>query len=78
MRQVVRAVRIPVVGIGGIATAEDALEFLVVGASAVQVGTASFRDPRAAARVVDGIARFLRQEGLTSVAEIIGTYREET
>ena len=78
VRQVVRAVRIPVVGIGGIATAEDALEFLVVGASAVQVGTASFRDPRAAARVVDGIARFLRQEGLTSVAEIIGTYREET
>lgn len=76
VREAVRAVSIPVVGCGGIATAEDALEFLVVGARAVQVGTASFRDPRAARRVVEGIAEFLREEGLASVEALIGTYRE--
>lgn len=77
VRQVVRAVRIPVIGIGGIVTPEDALEFLVVGASAVQVGTAGFRDPQAAARAVEGISRFLQEEGLATVAELIGAYLEE-
>jgi dihydroorotate dehydrogenase (NAD+) catalytic subunit len=76
VREAVRAVRIPVIGIGGIASAEDALEFLIAGASAVQVGTAGFRDPAAAAGIVEGIERFLRDEGIAGVAEIIGTYRE--
>jgi dihydroorotate dehydrogenase (NAD+) catalytic subunit len=76
VREAVRAVTIPVVGCGGITTAEDALEFLVVGARAVQVGTASFRDPRAARSVVEGIEAFLRAEGLASVEALIGTYLE--
>jgi dihydroorotate dehydrogenase (NAD+) catalytic subunit len=76
VREAVRAVTIPVVGCGGITTAEDALEFLIVGARAVQVGTASFRDPRAARGVVEGIEAFLRAEGLASVDALIGTYRE--
>jgi dihydroorotate dehydrogenase (NAD+) catalytic subunit len=76
VRQVVRAVRIPVIGIGGIATAEDALEFLIVGASAVQVGTAGFLDPQAAVRVVEGLARFLAEEGLSSVNDLIGSFEE--
>jgi dihydroorotate dehydrogenase (NAD+) catalytic subunit len=76
VREAVGAVSIPVVGCGGIVTAEDALEFLVVGARAVQVGTASFRDPRAARSVVDGIEAFLLAEGLASVESIIGSYEE--
>jgi dihydroorotate dehydrogenase (NAD+) catalytic subunit len=76
VREAVRAVSIPVVGCGGIVTADDALEFLLVGARAVQVGTASFRDPRAARSVVEGIEAFLRAEGLASVESFIGTYRE--
>jgi dihydroorotate dehydrogenase (NAD+) catalytic subunit len=63
-------VRIPVIGIGGIARAEDALEFLVAGCAAVQVGTATFANPRAIAEVHDGIAGFLRAKGFTSLAEL--------
>jgi dihydroorotate dehydrogenase (NAD+) catalytic subunit len=76
VREAVRSVKIPVVGCGGITTAEDALEFLVVGARAVQVGTASFADPWAARGVVEGIGAFLRAEGLASVESLIGSYRE--
>jgi dihydroorotate dehydrogenase (NAD+) catalytic subunit len=65
-----RAVRIPVIGIGGIATAEDALEFLVAGCTAVQVGTATFVNPRAIAEVHDGIAAFLGARGLSSPADL--------
>jgi dihydroorotate dehydrogenase (NAD+) catalytic subunit len=65
-----RAVRIPVIGIGGIMRAEDALEFLVAGCSAVQVGTATFVNPRAIAEVHDGIAAFLDGRGLRSLAEL--------
>jgi dihydroorotate dehydrogenase (NAD+) catalytic subunit len=68
--QAARAVRIPVIGIGGIARAEDALEFLVAGCAAVQVGTATFVNPRAIAQVHDGIAEFLRAKGFTSLAEL--------
>ncbi len=70
-----RAVRIPVVGIGGIATGEDAAEFLVAGASAVQVGTASFWDPAAPARVAKELDRFLAQERIARVADLVGTLR---
>jgi dihydroorotate dehydrogenase (NAD+) catalytic subunit len=68
-----RAVRIPVIGMGGITSAEDALEFLMVGARAVAVGTASFTHPDTALRVVEGIRAFLEQEGLASVADWVGT-----
>jgi len=68
--QAARAVRIPVIGIGGIARAEDALEFLVAGCAAVQVGTATFVNPRAIAEVHDGIAAFLERRGLASLAEL--------
>ncbi len=71
--QVVQAVSCPVIGIGGIQTALDALEFLLVGASAVQVGTASLIRPTAAVEILDGLERFLRHQGLTSIREYIGT-----
>jgi dihydroorotate dehydrogenase (NAD+) catalytic subunit len=68
--QAARAVRIPVIGIGGIARAEDALEFLVAGCSAVQVGTATFVNPKTIAEVHDGIAMFLESRGFKSLADL--------
>ncbi len=68
--QAARATRIPVIGIGGIARAEDALEFLVAGCVAVQVGTATFVNPRAIAEVHDGIASFLERRGFKSLADL--------
>jgi dihydroorotate dehydrogenase (NAD+) catalytic subunit len=68
--QAARAVRIPVIGIGGIARAEDALEFLVAGCAAVQVGTATFVNPRAIAEVHDGIAAHLQAKGFKSLADL--------
>jgi dihydroorotate dehydrogenase (NAD+) catalytic subunit len=67
-----RAVNIPVIGLGGIVTADDAVEYLLAGASAVQVGTASFRDPRAPLRVIDGIEKFLKRRALTSIRDVVG------
>ncbi len=71
--QAARAVGIPVVGIGGIMTAEDALAFLIVGATAVQVGTASFVNPRATMEIIDGIETYLADRQLSGVTAIIGT-----
>ena len=68
--QAARAVRIPVIGIGGIARAEDALEFLVAGCTAVQVGTATFVNPKAIAEVHDGIRAFLTAKGFGSLDEL--------
>ena len=68
--QAARAVGIPVIGIGGIVQAEDALEFLVAGCVAVQVGTATFVNPQAIAEVNDGIASFLEANGLSSLADL--------
>jgi len=68
-----RAVRIPVIGIGGIRTGEDALEFLCCGARAVQVGTAIFYDPTAPVRIADEIAGWCRRHGVAAVADVIGT-----
>jgi dihydroorotate dehydrogenase (NAD+) catalytic subunit len=70
----VGALSIPVVGIGGISCARDALEFLLAGAKAVQIGTANFKDPAAAKRIADGIASFAEQRQL-SVEELIGKAR---
>src|SRR5712671_3311268 len=68
--QAARAVSIPVIGIGGITRAEDALEFLVAGCAAVQVGTATFANPRAILDVSDGIASFLEAKGFKSLADL--------
>jgi dihydroorotate dehydrogenase (NAD+) catalytic subunit len=73
--QVASAVNIPVVGIGGIGTAEDAIEFLLAGATAVQVGTANFYNPAAAAQIIAGIEEYLRQQGESSVGSIIGSLK---
>ena len=70
--QVAKAVTVPIIGIGGIETAEDALEFMLAGATAVQVGTANFANPRASEEVVDGIAAYARAEKLPAIRDIIG------
>ncbi len=66
---------LPIIGVGGVATADDALEFLVAGASAIQVGTASFYDPGATETMVDQIANRLAAVGVASVTEIVGSLR---
>lgn len=71
--QVARTVKIPVIGIGGIATLDDVMEFLIAGASAVQLGTVNFYDPTAAQRIVGGLPAALTQLGADSVHEIVGT-----
>jgi len=73
--QAARAVRIPVIGIGGIASAEDALEFLVAGCHAVQVGTANFVDPGIYARILAGFASYLERHRLESIDEVVGSLR---
>ena len=70
--QVTKAVKIPVVGLGGISTTEDAIEFLMAGASAVQIGTANFIDPAVSVKIAQGISRWLDQHKYKSVQEIIG------
>lgn len=73
--QVCGAVKVPVVGLGGIATARDALEFLMAGATAVQVGTANFMDPKACEKIADGIADWMDAHGVKTLNEIRGAAR---
>jgi dihydroorotate dehydrogenase (NAD+) catalytic subunit len=73
VQQVAARVRIPVVGIGGIATIDDVMEFLVAGATAVQIGTANFYSPTASMRVLDALPAAIASLGARSVAEVIGT-----
>ena len=73
--QVAGAVEVPVIGCGGIASAADALEFILAGASAVQVGTATFTNPRAPLDVLEGIEHFMEREGVHRLSEIIGAAR---
>jgi dihydroorotate dehydrogenase (NAD+) catalytic subunit len=70
--QVAKAVKIPVIGIGGIMSAGDAIEFLLAGASAIQVGTGSFIDPGISITILEGIAKYLSDKGCSDVKEIIG------
>jgi len=70
--QVARAVRVPIIGCGGVTTAEDAIEYLMAGASAVQIGTATFRNPRAALDVLEGLEAWLRDNAIEDVNELIG------
>ncbi len=71
--QVAQAVTIPVVGVGGIMSATDALEFLMVGATAVQVGTANFVNPHGTVEIIDGMQTWLRESGIDDVNQLIGT-----
>jgi dihydroorotate dehydrogenase (NAD+) catalytic subunit len=73
--QVVRAVKIPVVGLGGITDVRSALEFLIAGARAIQVGTANFVNPRAALTILEGIGDFCEREGIPEIDGIIGSLR---
>ena len=75
--QVYNAVKIPIVGMGGIMTGEDAVEFFIAGASAVAVGTANFVNPRASLDVTDGIREYLETQGFDSIQELVGSLVQE-
>jgi dihydroorotate dehydrogenase (NAD+) catalytic subunit len=68
-------VKVPIIGVGGIATVDDVMEFLVAGATAVQLGTVNFYDPTASVRVVEALPAALAQLDASSVAEVVGTLR---
>lgn len=70
--QVVNAVKIPIIGMGGIATAEDALEFILVGATAVSIGTANFHNPRTTLEVIEGIEKYMVNKGVSDINDLIG------
>jgi len=70
--QVAKAVMIPVIGLGGISTAADAIEFLMAGATAIEIGTANFLDPQVTLKVIDGLNEWLDRHGCSSVKDIIG------
>src|SRR5262245_22189273 len=71
--QAFQAVKIPLIGIGGIATVDDALEFIIAGASAVQVGTANFYDPGASMKIIDGLSDYCLRNGLENIRSLVGT-----
>jgi len=73
--QVASAIKIPIIGMGGIVSAEDAIEFMLAGATAVAVGTANFVDPTATVRIVEGIESFCRERGIERVAELTGAVK---
>jgi dihydroorotate dehydrogenase (NAD+) catalytic subunit len=73
--QVAQAVQVPVIGIGGIMHADDAIEFIIAGATAVQVGTANFVNPRVTMEIVAGIRSYLKAKRMASVRELIGSLR---
>jgi len=73
--QVARQVKIPVIGMGGIMSARDALEFMVAGASAVQVGTASFVNPRAGLEIIDGMQDYMKKNRIKKITDIVGTLK---
>jgi dihydroorotate dehydrogenase (NAD+) catalytic subunit len=73
VHQVSQAVKVPIIGVGGIQSIDDVMEFLVTGASAVQIGTASFYDPTLASRLVDQLDKVVKSEGCQQVTELIGT-----
>ena len=75
--QVSSAVGVPVIGCGGISNGTDAIEFLLAGATAVQVGTATFRNPRAPLDTLDGIERYCVDHGVTAITDLIGAAKRE-
>jgi dihydroorotate dehydrogenase (NAD+) catalytic subunit len=77
VRQVVNTVKIPVIGIGGIMDYRDALEFLIVGAKALQVGTANFVNPRSTLEIIEGLNSYCIEKGISNINEIIGTLKND-
>jgi len=75
--QVHKAVHVPVIGLGGIMNATDAIEFMLAGASAVQVGTANFLDPAVSVKIAEGIRDYLERHGIASAAELTGELKSE-
>ncbi|MDD3118593.1 MAG: nitronate monooxygenase, partial [Victivallales bacterium] len=75
VHQVYRAVKIPIIGMGGIMNGDDAIEFILAGATAVAVGTAIFVDPMAPLQVIDGIERYLEEYGIRHLSELVGAVR---
>jgi dihydroorotate dehydrogenase (NAD+) catalytic subunit len=73
--QVYKAVKVPIIGMGGIMTTDDALEFMVAGASAVQIGTGTFVQPNAAVEIIDGLDAYARTHKLSSVTDIVGSLK---
>ena len=73
--QVAQAVKLPLIGMGGISTAEDAIEMILAGATAVSVGTANFVDPRATEKIVTGIEDYMRKYNVKDIRELIGAVR---
>ena len=73
--QVANAINLPIIGMGGIRTAEDALEMIMVGASAVAVGTANFNDPYTTIKVIDGIREYMEKNNVADIKELIGCVR---
>lgn len=74
--QVAQAVRIPILGMGGICTAEDALEFIMAGATMVAVGTANFHDPAATVQIIQGIQEYMNRHGVKDICELIGCVKD--
>ena len=75
--QAAQAVNVPIVGVGGIMNALDALEFMMVGATAIQVGTANFINPDSTVAIIDGMEAWLRDEGIDDVKQLIGSLRTD-
>jgi dihydroorotate dehydrogenase (NAD+) catalytic subunit len=73
--QIAAAVSIPIVGVGGVTCTEDALQYIMAGATAVQVGTANFVNPRTATEIVDGLAAYCQEHGISDIAELVGAAR---
>ena len=73
--QVAGAVKIPIIGMGGIATWEDAMEFILAGATAVSVGTANFYHPTATVEIIEGIERYMETNGVEDIRELIGAVK---
>ncbi|MEE9186476.1 MAG: hypothetical protein V3U10_00405, partial [Bacteroidota bacterium] len=72
-----QVVQIPIIGIGGIMTSDDALEFLLVGASAIQVGTANYVNPSAGVIIADGIRKFCEEQNIDDVGALVGTLESD-
>ena len=71
--EVAGAIEVPVIGCGGITTASDAMEFIMAGASAIQIGTASFTNPRAPLDILEGIEHLMKKEGINNLTDLIGS-----
>jgi dihydroorotate dehydrogenase (NAD+) catalytic subunit len=74
--QCARAVKIPIIGLGGISKAEDAVEYFLAGARAIQVGTANFYDPKAPLNVLNGLQKFMKRKGLASIRDLVGQMKQ--